>query len=126
MYISNTFSLRMLANIPATFSVIEVIPRKYEKTTTWAEWMAEYIDYARSNGIESVESHIWDAKIANILGLPHNPERITLNNGDCILVALLMNSSEPYWFRFLKIAIGGKAPRLHRPRRKNPRKKSTK
>ena len=81
MYISNTFSLRKLANIPATLSVIEVVPRKYEKTTTWVEWMAEYIDYARSYGIDSVESHIWDAKVANILGLPHNPQRMTLGDG---------------------------------------------
>ena len=101
----------MMRRLPAHLIISEVIPRPFTKNTTWAEWMSEYIEHAKDNGIESVVSNIWDENIARILGLEHNPTPTSLLEGDYLLVALPMNSSEPYKFRFCKISLCGKAKR---------------
>lgn len=129
LIITNTFSLRMMRRLPAHLIISEVVPRPFTKNTTWAEWMAEYIEHAKDNGIESVVSNIWDENIARILGLEHNPTPTSLLEGDYLLVALPMNNSETYKFRFCKISLCGKAKRRtwpRKPRKRNMRNKSAK
>ncbi len=84
-YLGNDFSLKMVPNDEA--SLVSITPLEKE------EW-EPMLERVRCGEVESV---IWNGDLALKLGVPCNRKNISLNRGDILYVAHIIDGRQPVY-----------------------------